>query len=83
MAHARVPAHCQAVRSRATSQAAATSSTVRVSPAGRTSRPYRRTVRVRPRVAGRIQCARLTTMKGSSNSHRALVPLPEVRLHHT
>ncbi|GGL86195.1 hypothetical protein GCM10010129_32280 [Streptomyces fumigatiscleroticus] len=82
-AQAGVPAHCQAARSRATSQAAAVSSTVRLSAASRTSSPYRRTVRLRPGAAGRIQWARLTTMKGSSNSHRARVPLPEVRLHQT
>lgn len=82
-AQARVPAHCQAVRSRATSQTAATSSTVRVRAASRTSSPYRRTVRVLPRAVGRIQWARLTTMKGSSTSHRARLPLPEVRLHQT
>lgn len=82
-AHARVPAHCQAVRSRATSQAAATSRTVRVRPARRTRRPYSRTVPGRLRAVGRIQWARLTTMNGSSNSHRARVPLPEVRLHQT
>ena len=32
---------------------------------------------------GRIQWARLTTMNGSSSSHRAREPLPEVRLHQT
>ncbi len=82
-AHAGVPAHCQAVRSSATSQAAATSSTIRVSPVSRTRSPYVRTRCRRWREVGRIQWARLTTMKGSSRSHRAREPLPEVRLHQT
>ncbi|KUN88921.1 hypothetical protein AQJ66_05485 [Streptomyces bungoensis] len=38
-AQAATPAHCQATRSRATSQAAATSSTVRVRAVSRTRRP--------------------------------------------
>ena len=74
------PAHCQATRSRATSQAAAVSSTVRLSATSRTSTPYSRTARVRPLAVGRIQWARLTTMNGSSRSQSAREPLPEVRL---
>ncbi len=73
-----MPAHCQATRSRATSQAAAVSSTVRLSATSRTTSPYSRTPRVRPVAVGRIQWARLTTMNGRSSSHRAREALPEV-----
>ncbi len=65
------PAHCHAVRSSATSQAAAISSTVRLRARSRTSTPYMRTVLVRPRVVGCIQWVRLATMKGSRSSHSA------------
>lgn len=75
------PAHCQANRSSATSQAAAISSTVRLSARIRTSTPYVRTSRAAGSaagVAGRAQWARLATMKGRSSSHSARAPLPEV-----
>ncbi len=45
--------------------------------------PVQADLRVRPCAVGRIQWARLTTMNGRSSSHRARVPLPEVRLHQT
>lgn len=76
-----VPAHCQARRSSATSQAAAISSRVRLSARTRTRTPYVRTAHGAGPVAGaagRAQWARLTTMKGRSSNHRAREPLPEV-----
>ena len=77
------PAHCQAVRSSATSQAAATRSTVRLSARSRTRTPYARALLGMRWPAGSIQWARLTTMKGSSSSHRARVLLPDVSLDQT